>query len=73
MSMQAFLLGKPSLIKSQNGITTLPEHLTAEWTSQQILEAFGDAMAPCFMIRARDAVHGLTFRKRVKAKTPHIS
>jgi len=43
------------------------EHPTADWTSQQMVEAFGDGIAPRFMIRDRDTVYGLTFRERVKA------
>ena len=43
------------------------EHPTAEWTSQQMVEAFGVGKAPRFMLRDRDAVYGLTFRERVKA------
>ncbi len=42
------------------------EHPTAEWTAQQIVEAFGDRESPRFLIRDRDAVYGLTFRARVK-------
>jgi len=43
------------------------DHPTADWTSQQMVEAFGDAKAPRFMIRDRDSVYGLAFRERVKA------
>jgi hypothetical protein len=43
------------------------EHPTAEWTSWQVVEAFGDGKAPRCMIRDRDAVYGLTFRERGKA------
>ena len=43
------------------------EHPTAEWTSQQMVEAFGEGEAPRFMTRDRDAVYGTTFRERVKA------
>jgi hypothetical protein len=43
------------------------EHPTADWTSQRIVEAFGDGKLPRFLIRDRDAVYGLTFRERVKA------
>jgi transposase InsO family protein len=43
------------------------EHPTAEWTSQQMVEACGDGKAQRFMIRDRDAGYGLTFRERVKA------
>ena len=43
------------------------EHPTAEWTSQQMVEAFCDGESPRFLIRDRDAVYGLTFRDRVAA------
>jgi hypothetical protein len=43
------------------------DHPTADWTSQQLLEAFGDGKLPRFLIRDRDAVYGSTFRERVKA------
>ena len=42
-------------------------HPTAEWTSQQMVEAFGYGKVPRFIIRDRDAVYGLTFRERVKS------
>ena len=43
------------------------EHPTAEWTSQQMVEAFCDGETPRFLIRDRDGVYGLTFRDRVAA------
>ena len=43
------------------------EHSTAEWTSQQVVEAFCDGKLPRFLIRDRDGVYGLSFRERVKA------
>jgi transposase InsO family protein len=43
------------------------DHPTADWTSQQLLEAFADGKLPRFLIRDRDAVYGSTFRERVKA------
>jgi putative transposase len=43
------------------------DHPTADWTSQQLLEAFGDGQLPRFLIRDRDSVYGSTFRERVKA------
>jgi len=43
------------------------EHPTAEWTSQQMVEAFCGEDAPRFMIRDRDGVYGLAFRERVRA------
>jgi putative transposase len=42
------------------------EHPTAEWTGQQMVEAFCDSESPRFLIRDRDRVYGLTFRERVK-------
>jgi putative transposase len=43
------------------------EHPTAEWTTQQMVEAFCDGKSPRFLIRDRDGVYGLTFLERVKA------
>ena len=43
------------------------EHPTAEWTAQQMVEAFCDGKSPRYLIRDRDGVYGLTFRERVKA------
>jgi transposase InsO family protein len=41
------------------------EHPTAEWTAQQILEAFPWDTAPRYLLRDRDAVYGVHFRRRV--------
>ena len=41
------------------------EHPTAEWTAQQIIEAFPEETAPRFLIRDRDSVYGEDFRQRV--------
>ena len=43
------------------------EHPTAEWTAQQMVEAFCDGESPRYLIRDRDGVYGSTFRDRVKA------
>ena len=43
------------------------EHPTAEWTGQQIVEAFCEDKVPRFLIRDRDGVYGLAFQDRVKA------
>ena len=43
------------------------DHLTAEWTGQQIVEAFANRDAPRFLIRDRDGVYGLEFRRRVQS------
>lgn len=38
---------------------------TAEWTAQQVVEAFPDNEAPRFLIRDRDSIYGEFFRRRV--------
>src|SRR5262249_50451928 len=42
------------------------EHPTAEWTAQQIIEAFPDDTAPRYLLRDRVSVYGEEFRSRVK-------
>ena len=42
------------------------EHPTAEWTAQQIVEAFPGDEVPRFLIRDRDGIFGAFFRERVK-------
>ena len=44
--------------------STLPAHPTAEWTAQQVIEAFPEA--PRFLIRDRDSIYGEFFRRRVQ-------
>jgi len=39
---------------------------TAQWTAQQIVEAFPFDEAPRFLIRDRDSIYGEFFRRRVK-------
>src|SRR5712691_386540 len=46
------------------------EHPTADWTSQQIVEAFADRDAPRYLIRDRDRVYGNEVRLRIAS--PHI-
>jgi len=43
------------------------EHPTAEWTAQQMVEAFPWNTAPRYLLRDRDAAYGAAFRSRVKA------
>ena len=43
------------------------EHPTAEWTAQQMVEAFCAGESPRYLMCDRDGVYGLTFRDRVKA------
>jgi len=40
-------------------------HPTAEWTAQQIVEAFPFDDAPRFLIRDRDGIYGERFRERI--------
>ena len=42
-------------------------HPTAEWTAQQIREAFPEETAPRFLLRDWDQIYGEYFRSRVKA------
>jgi putative transposase len=42
------------------------ERPTAEWTAQQIVDAFPEDSAPSYLLRDRDTVYGHPFRRRVK-------
>jgi putative transposase len=42
-------------------------HPTAEWTAQQMTEAFPDETAPRYLLRDRDQIYGEEFRQQVKA------
>ncbi|MBI3456996.1 MAG: integrase [Candidatus Rokubacteria bacterium] len=44
------------------------EHPTAEWTTQQIVDAFPEDTAPSSLLRDRDQVYGHAFRQRVKGR-----
>ncbi len=41
-------------------------HPTAEWTAQQIIEAFPEDHAPRFLIRDRDSIYGTLFQERAE-------
>ena len=41
------------------------EHPTAQWTAQQLVEAFPRETAPKYLLRDRDAVYGKWFQRRV--------
>ncbi len=41
------------------------EHPTAQWTAQQLVEAFPWETAPKYLLRDRDAVYGEGFQRRV--------
>ena len=45
----------------------ITEHPTAQWTAQQVAEAFPWDTAPRFLLRDRDGVYGAGFRKRVQS------
>ena len=47
------------------------EHPTAEWTAQQIIEAFPEDVVPRYLIRDRDGVYGSHFRNRVQGMGIH--
>lgn len=42
------------------------EHPSAQWTAQQVVEAFPWNTAPRYLLRDRDGVYGQAFRDRVK-------
>ena len=42
-------------------------HPTAEWTAQQIIEAFPFETTPRYLLRDRDSIYGAQFRTRVKS------
>ena len=44
---------------------------TAQWTAQQLLEAFPWETAPRYLLRDRDAVYGVAFSSRVQALGIH--
>jgi len=46
------------------GIT---EHPTAEWTAQQVNEAFSERDAKRYVIRDRDSIYGHEFRRRIQS------
>jgi hypothetical protein len=37
--------------------STLPAHPTAQWTAQQVIEAFPEDSAPRFLLRDRDSIY----------------
>ena len=43
------------------------EHPTAQWTGQQIIEAFPWDTAPKYLLRDRDSVYGSEFQRRVRS------
>ncbi len=45
--------------------SNVTEHPTAEWTAQQMIEAFPDDEVPRFLIRDRDRIYGHVFQARV--------
>jgi transposase InsO family protein len=44
----------------------MTEHPTAEWTAQQLVEAFPWDPPPKYLLRDRDTIYGKHFRKRVR-------
>jgi len=43
------------------------EHPTAEWTAQQVVEAFNEQGAKRYLVRDRDATYGNEFPRRIKS------
>jgi putative transposase len=44
----------------------ITEHPTAQWTAQQIVEAFPWDTAPRYLLRDRDAIYSVAFQRRIK-------
>jgi transposase InsO family protein len=44
----------------------ITEHPTAQWTAQQIVDAFPWDTAPRYLLRDRDSIYGATFQSRVE-------
>jgi transposase InsO family protein len=44
----------------------ITEHPTAEWTAQQVIDAFPWNEAPKYLLRDRDQIYGASFRQRVQ-------
>ena len=44
----------------------ITEHPTAQWTAQQIIEAFPWDTAPRYLLRDRDAIYSVAFQQRIK-------
>jgi transposase InsO family protein len=44
----------------------ITEHPTAQWTSQQIVEAFPWETAPRYLLRDRDTIYSVAFQHRIK-------
>jgi len=44
----------------------ITEHPTAQWTAQQVVEAFPWDEAPRYLLRDRDRIYGDAFRRRVQ-------
>ena len=45
----------------------ITQNPTAQWTAQQLVEAFPFEPAPRYLLRDRDAIYGERFRNRVKS------
>jgi putative transposase len=45
---------------------SITEHPTAQWTAQQVVEAFPWDEAPRYLLRDRDPIYGTYFRQRVR-------
>ena len=44
----------------------ITEHPTAQWTAQQIVDAFPWDTAPRYLLRDRDGIYGEYFQRRIK-------
>src|SRR5437868_1127544 len=61
----AFVLIVLSHVRGSIVHFNVTEHPTAEWTAQQVVDAFPDDTAPKWLHRDRDSVYSETFWRRV--------
>jgi hypothetical protein len=53
------------------GHVNVPDAPTAQWTAQEIVEAFPWDTAPRYLLRDTDAVYGVAFSRRVQTMGIH--
>jgi transposase InsO family protein len=56
------------LVHERRGVVhvNITEHPTAEWTAQQVVDAFPWDNAPRYLLRDRDRIYSASFRQRVR-------
>src|SRR5262249_21297005 len=55
------------IIVDASSISNVTAHPTAEWTAQQIVEAFPFESSTKYLLRDRDRIYGIEFRQQIEA------